>query len=76
MMPWGSRIMGDYATTAAMETFTASNNDRHPTELAVVFRCRDIRPPRPGQANGPITLQRVVAARARRAKHYLRHDVV
>lgn len=27
-------IMGDYASKAAMETFAASNSDRHPTELA------------------------------------------
>ncbi|HZL60315.1 MAG TPA: phage/plasmid primase, P4 family [Stellaceae bacterium] len=27
-------VMGDYATTAAMETFTASKSDRHPTDLA------------------------------------------
>jgi putative DNA primase/helicase len=29
-----SGVMGDYATTAPMETFIASNVDRHPTELA------------------------------------------
>jgi putative DNA primase/helicase len=27
-------ILGDYATTAPIETFTASNHDRHPTDLA------------------------------------------
>lgn len=27
-------VMGDYATTAPMETFIASNSDRHPTDLA------------------------------------------
>jgi putative DNA primase/helicase len=27
-------VMGDYATTAPMETFIASTSDRHPTELA------------------------------------------
>ena len=27
-------VMGDYATDALMETFTASKGDRHPTELA------------------------------------------
>jgi len=27
-------VMGDYATDAPMETFTASKGDRHPTELA------------------------------------------
>ena len=27
-------VMGDYAVTAAMDTFTASKHDRHPTELA------------------------------------------
>lgn len=29
-----SRIFGDYATTAAMETFVSSQGDKHPTELA------------------------------------------
>lgn len=29
-----TRIMGDYATTAAMDTFASSKNDKHPTELA------------------------------------------
>jgi putative DNA primase/helicase len=29
-------IMGDYATTAPMETFTESRFDRHPTELAML----------------------------------------
>lgn len=29
-----ARILGDYATTAAMDTFAASRGDRHPTELA------------------------------------------
>lgn len=29
-----SGVMGDYATTAPMETFIATHNDRHPTELA------------------------------------------
>lgn len=29
-----TRIMGDYAVTAAMDTFTASRGDKHPTELA------------------------------------------
>jgi putative DNA primase/helicase len=29
-----SGLLGDYATTASMETFVASNTDRHPTELA------------------------------------------
>ena len=29
-----SAILGDYHTTAQIETFTASPNDRHPTELA------------------------------------------
>jgi putative DNA primase/helicase len=28
--------MGDYATTATMDTFTASRNDRRPTELAAL----------------------------------------
>lgn len=29
-----SRIMGDYAKTAALEMFTATRNERHPTDLA------------------------------------------
>ncbi|THD54582.1 MAG: hypothetical protein E8A46_08175 [Bradyrhizobium sp.] len=29
-----SSIMGDYAMSAAMDTFTSSKNDKHPTELA------------------------------------------
>jgi putative DNA primase/helicase len=29
-----TRILGDYATTAAMDTFTASRGDKHPTDLA------------------------------------------
>ena len=29
-----TRILGDYATTAAMDTFTASKGDKHPTDLA------------------------------------------
>ncbi len=33
-------IMGDYAVTAAMETFTASRNDRHSTELAMLRGAR------------------------------------
>ena len=32
--------MGDYAITAAMETFTASKFDRHPTELAMLRGAR------------------------------------
>lgn len=33
-------IMGDYAVTAAMETFTASKFDRHPTDLAMLAGAR------------------------------------
>jgi len=33
-------IMKDYAATSAMETFTASNSDRHPTELAMLRGAR------------------------------------
>ena len=33
-------ILGDYAATAAMETFTASRNDRHSTELAMLRGAR------------------------------------
>ncbi|TIQ40898.1 MAG: hypothetical protein E5X49_21100 [Mesorhizobium sp.] len=33
-------IMADYATTAPMETFTASTGDRHPTDLAMLRGAR------------------------------------
>ena len=33
-------VMGDYATAAPMETFIASNTDRHPTELAMLRGAR------------------------------------
>ena len=33
-------IFGDYATIAAMETFTASNSERHPTDLAMLRGAR------------------------------------
>jgi putative DNA primase/helicase len=33
-------IMGDYATTAAMDTFTASQSDKHPTDLAMLRGAR------------------------------------
>ncbi|PHK93807.1 hypothetical protein CR162_16895 [Pseudoroseomonas rhizosphaerae] len=35
-----SRIMGDYAVVAAMETFTASHGDKHPTDLAMLRGAR------------------------------------
>ncbi|AKR48184.1 phage/plasmid primase, P4 family [Acetobacter pasteurianus] len=35
-----SRIMGDYATVAAMDTFTASHGDRHSTDLAMLRGAR------------------------------------
>ena len=35
-----TNIMGDYAKTSAMETFTASRNDRHSTELAMLQGAR------------------------------------
>lgn len=34
------KILGTYATTAAMETFTASEYDRHPTDLAALAGAR------------------------------------
>jgi putative DNA primase/helicase len=34
------RILGDYAVTASMETFTASRNDKHPTDLAMLHGAR------------------------------------
>jgi putative DNA primase/helicase len=33
-------IMGDYAATAAMDTFTASSTDKHPTDLAMLRGAR------------------------------------
>ena len=33
-------VLGDYATTAPMETFIASGSDRHPTELASLLGAR------------------------------------
>ena len=33
-------IMKDYAVTAAMDTFTASNSDKHPTDLAMLRGAR------------------------------------
>src|SRR5207247_2192785 len=33
-------IMGDYSAVAQMETFTASNIDRHPTDLAMLRGAR------------------------------------
>lgn len=35
-----TRLMGDYATTAAMDTFTTSKGDKHPTELALLRGAR------------------------------------
>ncbi|WP_216671041.1 phage/plasmid primase, P4 family [Mangrovicoccus sp. HB161399] len=35
-----TRIMGDYATTAAMDTFVSSRGDKHPTELALLRGAR------------------------------------
>lgn len=35
-----TNILGDYATTAAMDTFTASKNDKHPTDLAMLNGAR------------------------------------
>ena len=35
-----TRIFGDYAMDAPMETFTVSNSDRHPTELAMLRGAR------------------------------------
>lgn len=35
-----ARIIGAYATTAAMDTFTSSKGDKHPTELALLRGAR------------------------------------
>ncbi len=34
------RILGDYSTISAMETFTVANNERHPTEVAMLRGAR------------------------------------
>lgn len=35
-----TRILGDYALTAPMDTFTASRHDKHPTDLAMLAGAR------------------------------------
>jgi putative DNA primase/helicase len=35
-----ARVMGDYAITAPMDTFTASRGDKHPTDLAMLRGAR------------------------------------
>jgi putative DNA primase/helicase len=35
-----TRIFRDYVKTAAMDTFTSSKNDKHPTELAMLRGAR------------------------------------
>ena len=35
-----AKVLGDYATTAAMETFIHSSNERHPTDLAKLHGSR------------------------------------
>ncbi len=35
-----TNILADYATTAAMDTFVASHNDKHPTDLAMLKSAR------------------------------------
>ena len=35
-----TRIFGDYAAVASMDTFVASTNDRHPTDLAMLRGAR------------------------------------
>ena len=35
-----SRILGDYCRTAPMDTFTSSNGDKHPTDLAMLRGAR------------------------------------
>ena len=35
-----ARIVSDYATTAAMDTFAASGSDKHPTDLAMLLGAR------------------------------------
>lgn len=37
-----SGILGDYATQASMDTFTASKHDRHPTDLAALRGARTV----------------------------------
>ena len=35
-----SGLLGDYAVTASMDTFTASRSDKHPTDLAMLKGAR------------------------------------
>ena len=37
-----TRILGDYSATAAIDTFTKSRGDRHPTDLAMLFGARSV----------------------------------
>ncbi len=37
-----SRVLGDYSATAAMDTFTKSKGDRHPTDLAMLAGARSV----------------------------------
>lgn len=37
-----SRILGDYAVTAPMDTFTAARGERHPTDLAMLRGARSV----------------------------------
>jgi hypothetical protein len=46
-------IMNDYATTSAMETFVASQSDRHPTDLGARGSSRLRRPRKAGHGRRP-----------------------
>jgi len=37
-----TRILGDYSSTAAIDTFTKSRGDRHPTDLAMLYGARSV----------------------------------
>lgn len=37
-----TRILGDYSATAAIDTFTKSRGDRHPTDLAMLHGARSV----------------------------------
>ena len=45
-------VMGDYHRTAPIETFTASNTDRHPTDLAGLRGARLVTATKPKRAGG------------------------
>jgi putative DNA primase/helicase len=59
-----SGILGDYHRTAAIETFTASKFDRHPTDLAGLRGARDAtQPGERGREDADLSRNRLQCAR-------------